>query len=292
MASIRKLRVFSPVLFVLPALFFYVLFLVIPIFRTVQFSLFNWNGASPSMQFVGLDNYSRLLQDAVFWKALSHNLIWIVFTVTVPVLVGLILALLIRSGVKGVLFFRVTFFLPNIVSLVAVGIVWNWIFHPDFGIINTLLRRAGLSNLALDWLGNEHVVLPALMTAGSWTYYGFCMVIFLAALQGIDKTYYEVAKIEGANTLQTFFMVTLPLLKNTVTLLVLNSLIGSFKVFDIVYLMTKGGPFHSSEVISTYMFDNAFRLNEVGYGAAISITLALIIAACSIVYLRYSERHD
>lgn len=288
-----KIKPFKALLFILPAFIFYVLFLVIPIIKTAQFSLFEWDGASPVMKFVGLGNYNRLLHDEIFWSALGHNLFWIAFTVTVPVFTGLLLAILIRSdGIKGALIFRVTYFMPTIVSLVAVGIVWNWIYHPSFGILNTLLQSIGLDRLAMDWLGNENTVMPALVAAGSWTYYGFCMVIFMAALQGLDKSYYEVAKLEGASVVQTFFLITVPLLKSTITLLVLNSLIGSFKVFDIIYLMTKGGPYHSSEVISTYMFDSAFRLNEVGYGAAISISLALIIAVCSATYMRFAERND
>jgi raffinose/stachyose/melibiose transport system permease protein len=288
-----RIKPFKALLFILPAFIFYVMFLVIPIIKTAQFSLFEWDGASPVMNFVGFGNYNRLLHDEIFWKALGHNLFWIAFTVTVPVLIGLLLALLIRSeGIRGAIVFRVTYFMPTIVSLVAVGIVWNWIYHPSFGILNTMLHKIGLGRLALDWLGNEHTVMPALVTAGSWTYYGFCMVIFMAALQGIDKSYYEVAKLEGATIMQVFTKITVPLLKNTITLLVLNSLIGSFKVFDIIYLMSKGGPYHSSEVISTYMFDIAFRLNEVGYGAAISISLALIIAICSIIYMRFAERND
>jgi raffinose/stachyose/melibiose transport system permease protein len=293
MNILAKLKPFKALFFILPALIFYLVFLIIPIVQTAQFSLFDWDGASPVMNFIGFDNYSRLLQDPIFWKALQHNLFWIACTVTVPIFLGLILALLVRTnGIKGALVFRMTYFMPTIVSLVAVGIVWNWIYHPSFGIINIVLEKIGLSGLALDWLGNEHTVMPALATAGSWTYYGFCMVIFMAAMQGIDKSYYEVAKLEGATILQTFLQVTIPLLKNTITLLVLNSLIGSFKVFDIIYMMTKGGPYHSSEVISTYMFDSAFRSNEVGYGSAISITLALIIALCSIIYMRLSERND
>jgi raffinose/stachyose/melibiose transport system permease protein len=279
-------------LFVMPALVFYIVFLVIPIIRTFQFSFFSWNGASPVMQFVGLQNYTRLLQDELFWKSLGHNLIWIVSTVIIPVFIGLILAVLISTkGIKFRLFFRVTYFMPVIVSLVAVGIIWNWIYHPEFGVINEFLRAIGLGQLAPAWLGDEDTVLPSLIIAGSWTYYGFCMVIFLAAIQGIDKSYYEVAKLEGANFIQTFVNVTVPLLKNTITLLVMNSLIGSFKVFDIIYLMTKGGPYHSSEVIATYMFKQAFQMNEVGYGAAISVTLALVICALSIIYMRFAERN-
>jgi raffinose/stachyose/melibiose transport system permease protein len=292
-SAIKKIKEFKPVIFVLPALFFYLIFLVLPIIRTVQFSFYSWDGASPVMKFIGLGNYSKMLHDNVFWQALGHNMFWIIGTIILPVGVGLVLAiLLINKVVKGKLIFRVSYFLPVIVSLVAVGIIWNWIYHPDFGIVNSLLRAVGLGSLANAWLGNETTVLPALLIAGSWTYYGFCMVIFLAAMQGIDKSYYEAARIEGCNAFQVFFYVTFPLLKSTITLLVLNSLIGSFKVFDLIFLMTKGGPFHSSEVIGTYMFNQAFSMNDVGYGSAISISLALIIAVCSISYMRFSEKAD
>lgn len=291
MPLIKKAIRFKPLFFIAPALFFYIVFLVIPIVRTVQFSFFSWDGASPDMLFVGLDNYARMLEDETFWRALGHNLFWIVSTVVLPVGVGFILAVLLASHlVKRKVVFRVTYFMPHILSLVAVGIVWNWIYHPAFGVINAFFRSIGLDSLAMPWLGNEHTVLPSLIVAGSWTYYGFCMVIFIAAIQAIDKSYYEVAKIEGAGMLQIFFRITVPLLKNTITLLVLNSLIGSFKVFDIIYLMTKGGPFHSSEVISTYMYAQAFQLNDIGYGSAISIALATIIALCSIIYIRLAER--
>lgn len=293
MTVMKRIKLFKPILFIIPALFFYLIFLVIPIFRTIQYSFYSWDGASPVMEFVGLDNFIRLFRDTIFWRSLSHNLFWIISTIVLPVGVGLLLAILLSSQlIKYKLIFRVTFFMPVIVSLVAVGIVWNWIYHPDFGIINTILREIGLDILTKAWLGNEHTVLPALIIAGSWTYYGFCMVVFVAALQGIDKSYYEVARIEGANPLQIFFKITIPLLKNTITLLVLNSLIGSFKVFDIIYLMTRGGPFHSSEVIATYMYTQAFTLNDIGYGSAISIMLALIIAIFSIGYIRFAESKD
>jgi raffinose/stachyose/melibiose transport system permease protein len=289
----KKVKLFSPILFILPALAFYIIFLVIPIIKTMQFSFYRWDGASPVMQFVGLDNFNRLLHDGLFWKSLAHNLLWIVSTIVMPVFLGLILAVLLSSqGIRGRLLFRVAYFMPAIVSLVAVGIIWNWIYHPNFGVINESMRALGLGEWAQAWLGDERTVLPALIIAGSWTYYGFCMVIFMAAIQGIDKSYYEVAKIEGANRIQTFFLITIPLLKNTITLLALNSLIGSFKVFDIIYLMTKGGPYHSSEVIATYMFTQAFQMNDVGYGAAISLSLAVIIAFCSIMYIRFAERNE
>ena len=288
-----KLDRFKPLLFILPAFIFYIIFVVVPIINTAYYSFFDWNGANPVMKFIGIDNYSKLLTDELFWKALFHNIIWIVCTVAIPVFLGLILAVLLTSKkIKGILLFRVTYFMPTIVSMVVVSIVWSWIYHPDFGKVNTTLSAIGMENFTRSWLGDENTVLGALVAASSWTYYGFCMVIFMAAIQGIDKTYYEVAMIEGAKPYQTFFRVTIPLLKNTTTLLVLNSLIVSFKVFDIIYIMTKGGPYHSSEVISTYMFTNAFYKNQVGYGAAVALVLALVIALCSAAYLRYAERDD
>lgn len=281
------------ILFILPALTFYIIFSTIPIMNTVQLSFYKWDGASPQMTFVGLDNYVSVFHDEIFWRALSHNAIWIIFTIFVPVMLGLILAILIsKKYVRFRLLFRVSYFMPAVVSLVAVGIVWNWIYNPVFGILNRFLKAIGLGVLALNWLGSEQVVLLSLLIAGSWTYYGFCMVIFLAALSGIDTCYTDVALIEGANAVQTFFYVTVPLLKNTVILLVMNSLIGSFKVFDIVYLLTKGGPFYSSEVISTYMFRTAFNFSEVGKGAAISVVLAVLIAASSLTFMRFSERES
>ncbi|MBS4195699.1 carbohydrate ABC transporter permease [Lederbergia citri] len=290
---VKKLKEFRPIIFVLPALLFYIIFLINPIIKTIQFSFYSWDGASPVMKYIGFENYSKMLNDPIFWKSLSHNIYWIISTVVLPVSLGLILASLLSSKfIRGKIIFRLTYFMPVIVSLVAVGIIWNWIYHPDFGIINSFLRWIGLSNFAQPWLGNENTVLPALIVAGSWTYYGFCLVIFMAAMQGIDRSFYEAAKVEGANSIQSFFFVTIPLLKNTITLLILNSLIGSFKVFDIIYLMTKGGPFHSSEVIGTYMFNQAFTMNDVGYGAAISIALAFIIAICSVSYLRFAERNE
>lgn len=280
--------------FALPALFFYVLFVVVPIITTVQISFHEWNGAAPVMKFVGLRNYTRIFQDPVFYKALGNNIIWILFTIFVPVLLGLILAVIISNRyVKGKFLYRLTYFMPNVVSLVAVGIVWSWIYNPDFGILTRFIQAIGLPGAAgIDFLGDEKLVIWFLVIAGSWTCYGFNMVVFIAALQGVDSSYLEVAKIEGANPMQQFFYVIVPLIKGTIVLLVSNSLIGSFKVFDLIYIMTKGGPYHSSEVISTYMYNSAFNMNEYGYGSALAVVLAVIIAVCSGTFLNKMEKGD
>lgn len=174
--------------------------------------------------------------------------------------------------------------------MVAVSVIWNWILNPEFGILNRILNTIGLNIFAVDWLGNEKTVMLALLIAGSWTHYGMCMVITMAALSGVDASYMEVARLEGANPIQTFIYVIMPLLKNTFTLLALNSLIGSFKVFEIVYMMTKGGPYNSSEVISTYMYRTAFTNSEFGLGSAIATVLSILIAICSTIYMKVSER--
>ncbi|WP_394917917.1 carbohydrate ABC transporter permease [uncultured Robinsoniella sp.] len=295
--SVRKRRAvhkwFIAMLFVAPALVCYIIFAVIPILNTIELSFYKWDGASPVMQFVGLDNYKEIFTNPIFWKSLSHNLFWICFTILIPTIFGIILAVMLsQKFVKGRLLFRVIFYMPSIVSMVAVSVIWNWILNPEFGILNRVLKAVGLGFLAFDWLGNEKTVMIALLIAGSWVHYGFCMVITMAALSGIDASYTEVARLEGANPVQTFFYVTLPLLKNTFTLLALNSLIGSFKVFEIVYMMTKGGPYYSSEVISTYMYRTAFTNSEFGLGSAIATVLSVLIAVCSAIYMKCSEKED
>lgn len=181
--------------------------------------------------------------------------------------------------------------MPNVVSLVAVGIVWGWIYNPEFGILGRMLNALGMHGAArIDFLGDEKMVIWFLVLAGSWTCYGFNMVVFLAALQGIDTSYLEVAKLEGANAFQKFIYVIVPLIKGTIVLLVSNSLIGSFKVFDLIYIMTKGGPYHSSEVISTYMYNSAFNMNDYGYGSALAVVLAVIIAVCSGIFMKLTDK--
>lgn len=290
---VNVLNWFKAMLFVAPALFFYIMFSTVPVINTIQISFHEWNGASPTMDFVGFANYADILTDPSFWAVFTNNIYWILFTVFVPVLTGLILAVILSQHfIRFRLLFRVVFYMPAVISLVVVGIIWRWIYNPVFGILTRILESIGLGMFAVDWLGDERFALLSVMFANSWTYYGFCMVIFFAALSGIDESYNEAARIEGANPVQIFFRVTLPLLKNTVTLLVLHSLIGSFRVFDIIFVMTRGGPFRSTEVIASLMYRTAFNFHEFGKASAIAVTLSIVIAICSLTYLRLAERGD
>lgn len=286
-------KTWSPALFVLPALIFYCYFVIYLLANTFYLSLCEWSGVGNNKLFVGFENYKVLIKDPLIWQALSHNVIWVLITVFVPTVLALILAVLLTTpNLKGLTLFRVTYFMPSVVSLVAVSVVWKWIFNQSYGTLNQVLDFIGLDSLRTSWLGNPKTALGSLLVAGSWTHYGFCMVIFLAALQGMDNSLFEAAMIDGANSVQRFFYVTIPLLKNTITLIVLNSLIGSFKVFDLVWIMTQGGPYHSTEVISTYLYNQAFFMNNVGNGAAAAIMLTVIIAICSAIYFKASERGD
>lgn len=283
---------FTSALFVFPALFFYILFVIKPIIETVNLSFHQWNGATPTMKFVGLKNYIEIFNDPVFYKAIGNNIIWILFTIFIPVMMGLVFAVMImQKSVKFKFLYRLTYFMPNIVSLVAVGIIWTWMYNPEFGIINTIVQKLGFSQGPIDFLGDENLVIWSLVITGSWTCYGFNMVVFIAALQGVDKSYFEAADIEGATAFQKFRYITIPLIRGTIVLLVVNSLIGSFKVFDLVYIMTKGGPYHSSEVMSTYMFNSAFNMNYYGYGAALAVVLAIIVAICAGIFIKRTERN-
>lgn len=288
-------RSLSAYLFILPALLFYLYFVFLPTLSTIRYSLYDWDGVSANMEFVGAQNYAAMLADPIFWKALLNNLYWMIGTIGVALVLGLVLAvLLLQSGIhqRASAFFRVAYFVPVILSMIVIGIIWSWIYHPDYGTLNALLRAVGLRSLTRPWLGSETMVMPAIIFVGCWHISGFFMMIFVAGLQGIDPTYYEVGRIDGASGGRMFFAVTIPLLRNTLTLLVVWAVIWSFKIFDLVYQMTGGGPYNSSEVVALYMFTNAFRLYETGYGSTIAISLGIIITLFSVIYIRVVERNE
>lgn len=278
-------------LYVAPALILYAVFFLWPVVNLIQLSTVKWTGLGPKT-FVGLRHYHRILtSDPKVWLAFRHNLAWLVGAVAVPTAIGLVLALfLARSPLHGRLLFRTVYFLPQIFSPVVVAMIWRGMYNPNYGVINGLLRGVGLPFLAHGWLGDRTLVLPALFIAWSWTYYGFCMVIFLAALQSIDETYFDAAKIDGANALQEVWYVALPFIRGPLATVILLSAIWSFQVFTMVFIMTRGGPAGGSLVLSVHMYDNAFRYSRVGYGAALAVVLGLFILVFSIVFLEVKRK--
>jgi ABC-type sugar transport system permease subunit len=273
--------------FVFPAVFFYTLFLAIPTLGTVAISFFDWSGITfADMQFVGLGNYAELASDGVFFDALLHNLIFIAVGTTATVVLGLGLAVLLEQELPGSRMFRGIFFVPSVTSLVVVGIVFTLLLSPELGVVNPLLEALGLGGLTRAWLGDPGTALPAVIAADVWRSFGLAMFIFVAGLKGIDVGLHEAARVDGATAWQQFRHITLPLLRPVTLTVVLLVSIQSLKLFDLVYVMTNGGPSHASEVLSTWTYYQAFTFNRMGYASSISVTLLLITVGIGILQVR------
>ncbi|MGH2616799.1 MAG: carbohydrate ABC transporter permease [Thermomicrobiales bacterium] len=290
--SARELRQHrTAFLFLLPTLLIYATFMVYPFFGSIQLSLTNWNGVDAVKEWVGLDNYvAALTADPVMQQALWHNVIWIVAVITIPLVLGLLVATILWDGAKGQTLFRTAFFMPYVLPSVAIGIIFGLIYNPIFGALNGFLRAIGLDALAGGWLAEPNRALPSLIAVEVWASFGFNATVLLAALQNIDQDVLDAAKIDGANVWQRFVNVLLPQLGHVITLLVSLALIGGFKVFDLVYIMTGGGPGYHTEVVATHIFQQSFARNLVGYGTALSLILTAIILVASILFIQFRER--
>jgi ABC-type sugar transport system permease subunit len=284
----------SPLLvavFVLPSLVVYALFMVYPFIGTVHLSLTSWDGFAATKDFIGLDNYVVLFQDTEFWDALSHNLIWAVIGTAAPIIIGLPIAVMLWSGARFRLAFRAMYFLPVILPSVVAGIIWGWIYNPIFGVLNSILEGIGLGSVATGWLGNPDTALYAVLGAAVWGTFGMVVVFFLAGLQGIDMNLVDAAKVDGANAWQRTRHVLLPGIAPIFTFVLTITLVGAFSVFDIVYVLTLGGPGTATEVLAGYSYKMAFGRNYAGYGAAISMVIAILSLVLAIVFLRLRERN-
>jgi raffinose/stachyose/melibiose transport system permease protein len=276
-------------LFMLPAVVLYAVFVLRPAVDVFGLSAYEWDGISRVRDWVGLDNFVRLLTDPVFWQAFRNNLIWLVLIVTFNVLVGLVAASLLSTAIRARFVFRLGYFLPVIQASIVTAMIWRWIYSPD-GLLNTTLKNVGLGWLARGWLGDLTFALPALAVAACWAGFGLSVVIFLAGMQGVDQSLYDAARVDGASSRQLFRYVTIPSLRNTITVVVLLQMIAAFQVFDIIWATTQGGPIRETEMLATYMFKRGFQQGEFGQGAAIAVVLCGIVLAFSAVYLLIQER--
>lgn len=278
--------------FLSPAVLLYSLFMVVPIFDAARLSLFDWNGSSKDMNFVGMENYVNILKDNVFIQALQHNVIWMVLDLILMVIPILVLAVMISRVKKGMIFFRAGFYLPAILSLPVISVLWGKIYDPLIGPINVVLRAVGLDFLALNWLGDHRTALFSLIIAGVWAFYGLYMILFLAGLQNIDYSLYESAEIDGAGPIRKFFSITIPSIRNTMNIVISLVVIYGFKSFGLVWIMTLGGPFYKTELVATYVYKAAFIMNKVGYGSAGAILLAIIVIVLTIAFNATRERGE
>jgi raffinose/stachyose/melibiose transport system permease protein len=278
-------------LFILPVLLLYIVFVLRPTLQTFWLAFYEWNGISIDREWVGLANFQRLFVDPIFWQALQHSLIWTAVVVTFNLVVGLIAAALLAGSIRGRLILQLGYFLPVVQASIVTAMIWRWIYAPT-GVLNTGLETLGLGFLARGWLGDFAVVLPALAIASSWMTFGLSVVILLAGMQSIDPTLYDAARVDGAGYARMFLDITIPSLRNTITIVILLALVDAFKVFDIIWATTEGGPIRATEVLSTYLFKEGFQKNQYGYGSAIAVALSLIILVSSILNLTIRERGD
>ena len=284
---------FTPWLFAIPALAVYIWFLVYPAFNSLYFSLTDWDGLSPTYNVVGLDNYKAMASDDVVIRAAINNLIWTVVTIAVPVALGLTLAVMLNGKVRGKPVLRMLFYTPGVLPLVAVASIWGWLYNPDYGAVNAALRAIGLDGLAQPWLGQNSTALAAVMVPAIWLRTGFPMLLYLAALQGIPQEQYEAATMDGATRSQQFWHITMPNLKPAHYIVLALSLIDSFKVFDLIYATTYGGPGTATQVMGTWMYFNVFQYYQAGYGTAIAVVITVVAIAVSIPYVRsQTKEHD
>jgi len=279
-------------LFLLPAIVLFLLFVIYPIFQSIYYSLFNWKGFGPAVDFVGLDNFKNILKDRVFMIALRNGLLIIALSLFVQLPLSLALAVLVGRDLPGRVIFRTIFFLPYVLSEVIAALMWLFILNPDpdRGFVNAVIVFFGGQSQA--WLGNTDLVLLAIFAALTWKYFGYHMLLFMTGLQNIPADIEEAGRIDGANSIQNFFYITLPLLGSTIRTSVYLSVLGSIQQFILVWIMTKGGPVNASETMATYMYRFGFVRFQLGYGSAVAIYMFLICLIFSLIYQRLTRQPD
>jgi raffinose/stachyose/melibiose transport system permease protein len=277
-------------LYLLPAGSVYAGFVLLPLVHSLLLSFYRWDGITAGT-WVGLQNYRDLLADPGIRSAFSHSLVLIAFYSLLPAAIGLLLAASVsRMRVKGLAAYRTVLFLPQVIPMVVVAVVWRTIYAPQSGSLNQALRAVGLDSLARAWLGDFTWALPAVGLVGTWVQFGLCMVLFIAGVQKIPTSLYDAAKVDGAGPLREFFAVTLPGLRNELAVALTLTIIAALRNFDLVYVTTRGGPGNATSVPAFEVYNRAFLTGEVGSASAIGIALTVIIFAITFAVSRIEER--
>jgi raffinose/stachyose/melibiose transport system permease protein len=284
-------RALTVIAFLLPAASVYSLFVLFPLVQAGYYGLYRWKGLGPLEDFVRFGNFERILQDEIFRRALQHNLVILALSICIQLPIALGLALLVRRGMHGRTFFRTVFFLPYVLSEVVTGLIWSFIYHPQSGI-NDLFAAIIPGYEPRGWLGEPSLVLLCIFVVITWKYLGFHFILYLAGLQTIPPELEEAALIDGASSARAIRDVTIPLLGPTIRLSVFLSVLGSIQYFDLVWVMTTGGPVSASETMATYMYKFGFQRFALGYGAAVSLVIFAICLAFSVTYQRLVMRRD
>jgi multiple sugar transport system permease protein len=286
---VRRRLHLAPWLFLALPLLIYFVWVVEPLFYSFYLSLTNWDGITAPI-FIGLKNYQRLLGDRVFYTALVNNIKVLCVFLTIPIAGGLGLALLFNRPARTVNVLKSAIYSPMALSFVVIGLIWSWFYLPNEGFFNTLLRGVGLGFLAQSWLSNAQISIFSITAAASWRQIGYIMILYLAGLQTIDPTLVEAARVDGASPWQVFRSIVFPLLAPVTTIIVVVTVIDSLQFFDLVYIMTQGGPGYASTVLANFMYVEAFINFRYGYGAAIAVVQFLLSFIFIVIYLTYMIR--
>ncbi|WP_430784146.1 carbohydrate ABC transporter permease [Actinoplanes sp. G11-F43] len=279
------------VTFLIPPILLYGLFVVSPYAQAFQIAGTNWSGLSPTFEFVGLDNFRRLLGDGYFWNALSHNGLLLVILPVVTILLGLFFASMITvHGVRGAGLYRVVFFFPQVLSVAIIGVLWKEMYAPHTGMINGLLRGVGLDGLAMAWLGDPRFAFWCVLTVLIWMNVGFYVVLFSAAMQAIPRELYEAAALDGADRLTTLVRITVPLLWDTIQVAWVYLAIIAIDGFAIVQILTDGGPSSSSDVVGLRLYKTAFGDGQFGYASAIGVAMFFLTLTVAAMFLQVTRR--
>ena len=283
-------RKILPYIYLLPAVAMIAVFVYYPVIDNVYNSFFDWSVFTVERDFVGLRWYKELFQDDIFWICLKNNTLYDLVSLVGQVFFGLVVASVLESKTfrRRSGFFRTVYFLPSVMSFIVVGLLWYLIYNPIVGPFNKVLALLGFDTATLDVLGDSRFSIYGVMFASQWMYFGYMAMLLIVGLQKIPQELYEAAQIDGANAVDSFFHITIPNLKEMILVDCIICVVGSFKLFDEVYIMTSGGPGNSSEVLSTYLYRTAFHGNQMGYASAIAIALFVITFTLAIIQMKIS----
>ena len=276
----------------LAAVLLFTVFVMAPFFVGIYTSFFRWDGFS-AMKFNGIKNYLYVFRDEIFWKAIKNTFVYAILVTVFKNVIAFFLASILVKNFFGITVFRTAIYIPVTLSYIVIGILWTWIYNPTFGLLNSLLTALGLERLIVGWLSDANVALFSVIAVDIWKWIGYHMVLYIAGLQGVPKDLYEAAEIDGAGRLAKLRYVTIPMVNATIVINVLMSITGAFvSNYDIVYIMTNGGPYHSTEVSLTYIMKTAFTDSNFGKANAMSVVLFLMVLVFGFIQLRAMSRED
>lgn len=284
-------RDWSAYLFMLPAGIIYLSVIVVPVFYSFYISLFKWNGIGKK-EFLGLRNYMHLFQsDPVFFISMKNNLIWIVLTIFITMTVSLGFAVILNKQFRGRTFFRGFFYFPCVIAPIAVSIIWRWIYNPSIGFINQFMKAIG-SDFTQSWISNPKISIYAIFAAALWQAVGQPMILFLAGLQAVSPDVLEASRIDGASGIKQFFLITIPLLKESFVIVIATLIVAAMKVFDVIQGLTGGGPNNATQMLSTYMYSQTFQYNNVGVGTTIACVMVFMMLVVIVPYILFTAKED